>query len=251
MKSYLDACDVKLFKLGERKVPTAMLGTSPFCGAGQFGARAGVYYRKFYEQPQNMVRLIIASAELGVPAIHIVAYPRICQAVKQAERECKIELCALGTIGLGRLEDELEAMASLDAAGVALHAEIIDVNPRAVERYAEAIRGISAALGIATHEPWRTLPKLGETDLDFIMSPINKLGYMMGPKPKEVLDLLASIDTPIIAIKPLAAGGLKPNEAFEFLRNRVDAVAVGIASEVELVETWRAFKERFNPRAGI
>jgi len=251
LRSYLDFCDVELFRLGEHEVPVAMLGTSPFCGAGQFGARARVYYQTFYERPQNMVRLIVGSAKLGVPAVHVVAYPRICHAVEAAAKACGIELCVIGTIGLGEPTDELKNVMALNAAGIALHAEVIDHDLREVERYAAAIRGAGAAVGIATHRPWKTLPKLREVDVDFIMAPVNKLGYMMGPRPEETLQLSSSLKLPIVAIKPLAAGELKPAEAFDFLRARVDAVAVGITSEDELAETWQAVKKHFTRRAGI
>ncbi|MDI6819684.1 MAG: hypothetical protein QMC89_02105 [Candidatus Hodarchaeaceae archaeon] len=251
MRSYLDFCDVGLFRLGEREVPVAMLGTSPFCGAGQFGARAMVYYQTFYERPQNMVRLISDSAELGVPAVHVVAYPRICQAVEAAAKACGIELCVIGTIGLGELMDEFKNMVALNAAGIALHAGVIDHDLREVERCATAIRDAGAAVGVATHQPWKTLPKLCEVDVDFVMAPVNKLGYMMGPRPEETLRLLSSIKLPVVAIKPLAAGELKPAEAFDFLRARVDAVAVGIASKGELAETWQAIKKHFTRRAGV
>lgn len=251
MRSYLDLCDVELFRLGEREVPVAMLGTSPFCGAGQFGARARVYYRTFYEQPQNMVRLIVDSVELGVPAVHVVAYPRICQAVEAAAKACDIELCVIGTVGLGELIEELKNMMALNAVGIALHAEVIDHNPHEVKKYAATIREAGAAVGVTTHQPWKTLPKLREVDVDFVMAPVNKLGYMMGPRPEETLQLSSSLKLPIIAIKPLAAGELKPAEAFDFLRARVDAVAVGIASKDELAETWQAVKKHFTRRAGV
>ncbi|MEM2907846.1 MAG: hypothetical protein QXP65_01400 [Candidatus Hadarchaeales archaeon] len=250
MRSYVDACDVELFELKGRELPVAILGTSPFCGAGQFGSRAELYYRTFYEHPQNMVRLIVASAGLGVPAVHVVAYPRICWAVAEASRACDIKLCVLGTVGLLDPMDELKLLLSLGAVGVAVHADIVDRDPSSVERYAEAIREGGAAVGAATHRPWKTLSRIRELDLDFVMAPVNKSGYMMGPRPGETLELLRSLKVPIIAIKPLAAGGLRPEEAFEFLSSRVDAVAVGIASEEELIETWRAVKEHFTRRGG-
>ncbi|MCS7131741.1 MAG: hypothetical protein NZ934_03315 [Hadesarchaea archaeon] len=250
MRSYLDACDVELFELKGRKLPVAMLGTSPFCGAGQFGSRAELYYRKFYEHPQNMVHLIAAAAKLGVPAVHVVAYPNICRAVAEASKACDIKLCVLGTIGLLDPLDELESLLALDAVGVAVHADIVDRDPSSVERYASAARDGGAAIGVATHRPWKTLRRIRGMDLDFVMAPVNKSGYMMGPRPNETLELLRSLGVPIIAIKPLAAGELKPNEAFEFLSSRVDAVAVGIASEEELIETWQAIKEHFTRREG-
>jgi len=250
LRSYLDACDVGLFELKGRKLPVAMLGTSPFCGAGQFGPRAELYYKTFYERPQNMVRLIAASAELGVPAVHVVAYPKICWAVSEASRACGIELCILGTMGLLDPVRELKRLLALGAIGVSVHADIVDGDPSSVQRYAAVIRGGGAAVGVATHRPWRTLAVIRGLDLDFVMAPVNKLGYMMGPRPGETLELLRSLEVPIIAIKPLAAGELRPDEAFEFLSSRVDAVAVGIASEKELEETWRAVKKHFTRREG-
>ncbi|MCD4843866.1 MAG: hypothetical protein K8R25_05200 [Methanosarcinales archaeon] len=37
-------------------IPQIMLSTSPFIGAGQFGARSMEYKRTFYGQPENRTK---------------------------------------------------------------------------------------------------------------------------------------------------------------------------------------------------
>lgn len=240
--------EIETFELGRHKVPVAMLGTSPFCGAGQFGGRAAIYYQKFYERPKNMVRLIEKSVELGIPAVQVIPYPRISEAVRDAQNSTGSRIYVVGTIGLENVERELETLIELDAAGIAVHASIADGEPEMAEELLESIRETGAAAGIATHEPWRSVARAKSMRMDFLHAPVNEAGYMMGPNPSETLRKLENFRKPIIAIKPLAAGRSDPEEAFEFLSGRVEGVAVGITSEEEMEETWGALRKKFTSR---
>lgn len=61
-----------------------MMGTSPFIGAGQFGSKALEYRRLFFEQPENMTKLFVKSAELGVKAVQLVGYEPLVSALQKA-----------------------------------------------------------------------------------------------------------------------------------------------------------------------
>ena len=66
-------------------LPRLMLGTSPFIGAGQFGSKALEYRRLFFEKPENMTRLFVHSAKLGVKAVQLVGYQPLVAALRKAQ----------------------------------------------------------------------------------------------------------------------------------------------------------------------
>ncbi|TKJ28559.1 MAG: hypothetical protein CEE40_11360, partial [Chloroflexi bacterium B3_Chlor] len=53
----------------------------------------------------------------------------------------------------------------------------------------------------------------------------------------------------IIAIKPLAAGRLSPQEGIEYVSDRAAGLAVGVASREEAEETFGIAKEHFGLQA--
>lgn len=54
--------------LKNRKIPRLLLGTSPFIGAGQFGAKASYYYSTLYKKPHNMYKIIKNHGKLVLKA---------------------------------------------------------------------------------------------------------------------------------------------------------------------------------------
>ncbi len=65
--------------------PRLMLGTSPFIGAGQFGSKSLNYRRQFFDTPDNMTRLFVHSAKLGIKAVQLVGYQPLVAALRKAE----------------------------------------------------------------------------------------------------------------------------------------------------------------------
>ncbi len=109
--------------------------------------------------------------------------------------------------------------------------------------------------GLVTHMPFKTTKNLLKSPIldlfDIYMVPVNKLGYLMDTSTfmedtrLEFRELMYKIDKIIIAKKILAAGILKPEEAFDFLKtlDYVDMIALGIASPSEAEETFKLVKE--------
>ena len=136
--------------------------------------------------------------------------------------------------------------------------EIIDVVPRQfiVDGYdwnltsniLSQINDTSAASGLITAFPNKTTDLLMDNPVldlfDYYMVPINKLAYMMDipsflPKERQEFKVkIEKLDKKIIATRILAAGILKPAEAFDFLNtlDYVDLVTFGVASKKEVVE---------------
>lgn len=224
------------------RIPRILLGTSPFIGAGQFGSRAFQYYSHFYEHPENMVKIIGKSADLGVRGIHVFPYTPIVKAVKLAEHDLKLELTVLGTV---RPEDpygDIKILQGLRTVAMLLHAEITDShNPNKINELLNQIRQSGSLAGVVTHTPLATLTWLQKADLEIgmIMLPFNKLGRFMDSTPDKTLEIARRIGKPLIGKKVLAAGELSPREGLEYaFKNGIKTVAIGISSEAEAEETF-------------
>jgi len=79
-----------------------------------------------------------------------------------------------------------------------------------------------------------------------ILAPFNKVGFQMIPSIEECEETLLKIREPnVIALSVLAAGYLKPKEAFEYIAglHNVRGVAVGVSKEKHAVETFGLLRE--------
>lgn len=221
------------------------MGTSPFMGAGQFGNRSRIYYETFWNKPENMVRLFMVAIELGFDGIQAVAYPRILDALYVARQKTGQHIPIIASVPPREIQESLWNLADMKAEVVLAHGAITDKAVMsndfdALANFAKQVRNF-AIPGAATHSPNETLPRLLKSDLEleYLMTPLNAIGKFVN----DLEDLLKIINengsnTKIIAMKPLAAGEIAPQEAFDFLfqQKGVDAIAVGITSIEEANE---------------
>lgn len=73
-----------------------------------------------------------------------------------------------------------------------------------------------------------------------IMAPFNKIGYQMNPSREKCEEVLKEYDVDIIAMATLAAGHIKPEEAYEYLFTlpNIKSVVVGTSNKAHAKETF-------------
>lgn len=228
-------------------IPQLMLGTSPFIGAGQFGLKAYEYRARFYDNEANMTRLFVAAARREVKAVQLIVYEPLVNALRAAIAELDEELFVAATIPSGRRFESLLALIKpLKPAVIAIHALSADALDPRIPGWIKQIRAAGASPAAATHCPGETIPELDRAglELEAYLAPLNTIGYAMVPDYESTLAALERTDKRVIAIKPLAAGRLTPTPAlFKFIYAHADAACVGIASEVEMNETFAAARQ--------
>ena len=93
---------------------------------------------------------------------------------------------------------------------------------------------------LATHHAGSTIPVLETSEIRFdgYVTPVNMLGVMMLPTQELAVKAIRNAKKPVIAIKPLAGGRIRPNEAFKYVyrERRIDSCMVGVSSEEEVDE---------------
>lgn len=225
------------------KLPLILVGTSPFIGAGQFGRRAYVYYKRFYGKPQK-VREVLEEAYLqGVRAVQALLFQHILEAILLLKRD-GLEFKVWASLQPYSSEKDLTFLKKLEVEGAAIHGETSDsLDVEHVSFLLKKIKGEGYYAGMAIHSPKSVIPWLLKTglDVDFIIVPFNKLGVFMDVKPNQLLNLLRELGKPVMAMKTLAAGLLNPAEALKevFSRPEISSAAIGVASREEAAETFK------------
>ena len=126
---------------------------------------------------------------------------------------------------------------------------------RLISKILTEINNTDSLSGIVTAFPSRTTDLLKDNlDLnlfDFYMIPLNSISYMMdinafnASQRQEFVDRVLSLNKKIIATRILAAGILKPSEAFTFFKNvdYVDAISIGVGKIEDAMEDFRLLNE--------
>jgi hypothetical protein len=243
-------------KIRDKEIPRVLLGTSPFIGAAQFGHRARLYQLDFYKHPENIFKIIRSSYEHGIKGIQIIPYEPVIEAVKLAISD-GCELNIVGTVRPGHENEDITLLSKLKSSAMLLHAEITDkMDWNFLIDTLNAINEKKTLSGLATHQPFKTMKNLLTSPIldlfEIFMLPVNKLGYLMdsmdyGPSERVQLEnLVKKLNKKVIAKKILAAGILKPEEAFNYLKtlDYVDMITLGIASETEVRQTFELLSKK-------
>ncbi len=243
-------------QIGKGRIPRVLLGTSPFIGSGQFGSRAALYHSHFYRNPQNIAEIIFKAVDFGVTGLQVLPFRPIFNALKAVEGKVKEKLTIVGTIGPDDPLENIRSFQVFNTVAMVLHGEITD--SRDSLRISELLNSVHAAgylAGLATHRPFSTLNWLLEAglDIDLLMLPFNKLGMFMDADPVRVAEAIERLGKPVIGKKVLAAGYLSPQEALTYMVQLgcIDSVALGVASEQEVKETFAAAATAFSGMVSV
>jgi len=245
MKNFQENYKFGKFIVDEIEFPKVLIGTSPFIGAGQFGFKSIVYYKRFYLNPKNISKLLIEAIKKGCNAIQAIICPPIVSAIIEASFVSKVELFVCATIELKDLSYELEAIKKLNAKCILIHGSISDKKINELKNSFEKIKNFNpkAIIGVATHNPGKTINEfIRIPEIKVILSPINSIGDFMNPSAETTLTSIKNArekGIKVIGMKTLAAGKIHPKNAFEYISDKVDGVAIGVASSKELSETLK------------
>ncbi len=244
--NWKERCEVPIIRVEGVEIPRVLIGSSPFIGAGQFGARSVDYYNTF-SNPENIAKLLITAADLGLPAVHIIPYETVVEGVRIAEKETGITFYKSGST----LPDAKASITELQQLGVDIvfiHGVITDrMNIHSIQNIEEHILAKGMIPGVAIHN---TLPVLAwlrdhheSLTLKTILVPYNLSGTFVGDMGK-AQRLMKELNMNVFAMKPLAAGALPPEEAFQFVfETKLVKVAIfGVASEAEVQHSITAVK---------
>ena len=253
-----------------KSIPQTILGYGPFMAELYFGHRSRLYLDDLYNNPQNIAEVIIESYNQGVRAINLVNDDNLLKAYDIAVSEgCEMKVIA--TIGKSDVDylnpnyevakevdwdEDIDLFSQYDCPVMLVDEFITDgYDWSLTSRILNRIDDAGALSGLVTAFPMRTTEMIVQNldmDLfDFYMIPYNSLSYMMdisafnASQRQEFIEKIVGLNKKIIATRILAAGVLKPQEAFTFYKNVdfVDAICMGVASVSEASEDFKLLKE--------
>jgi hypothetical protein len=254
----------------EKVIPQTILGYGPFMAELYYGHRSRLYLDDLYNNPQNAAEVIMESYNQGVRAINLVNDSNLLEAYDIAVSEgCEMKVIA--TIGKSDVDylnpnyevakevdwdEDIDLFSQYDCPLMLVDEFITDAYDwRLTSRILNRINETGALSGLVTAFPSKTSDLLEDNldmDLfDFYMIPYNSLSYMMdisafnASQRQEFIDKIKKLNKKIIATRILAAGVLKPKEAFTFYENVdfVDAICMGVAKVEEASEDFNLLKE--------
>ena len=257
-------------KYNGKVIPQTILGYGPFMAELHYGHRSRLYLDDLYNNPHNIAEIIIESYNHGVRAINLVNDNNLLKAYDIAVSE-DCEMKVIATIGKSDVDylnpnyevakevdwdDDIELFSQYDCPVMLVDEFITDgYDWRLTSKILNRINDSGALSGLITAFPSKTsdlLPDNLDMDLfDFYMIPYNSLSYMMditsfkASERQEFIDKIKSLNKKIIATRILAAGVLKPEEAFTFYKNTdfVDAICMGVAKVSEACEDFEMLKK--------
>lgn len=253
-----------------KSIPQTILGYGPFMAEPYFGHRSRLYQLDLYDNPQATAEVIVEAYDKGVRAINLVNNQNLLKAYDIASNQgCEMKVIA--TIGKSDVDylnpnyevacevdwdEDIELFSAYDTPLMLVDEFIVDgYNWRLTSKILEEINKTGSLSGLVTAFPSKTTDKLTDNlDMnlfDFYMIPLNSISYMMDinafntSQRQEFVDRLLKLNKKIIATRILAAGVLKPKEAFTFFKNidYVDAISIGVAKVSEACEDFELLKE--------
>ncbi|MHA1268271.1 MAG: hypothetical protein ACTSPY_00670 [Candidatus Helarchaeota archaeon] len=228
-----------MFELNGIKLPTLMIGTSPFMGAGQFGVKGIEWRYKFLNNPNLMSELMTRAYECGALGVEMVDVGKIFEAIKLVRKKISSYTVIASThwsnLNIQKLVDVCKSKV------IFLHGSISDKRElETINNFFDQIKEYKNVIpGIATHEPVRTIQFIQENKIncDIFLIPFNKAGFLMDDK-RKLEEIVDNNSASFIAMKPLAAGRLHPDEAFEYItEHNISGAAIGLVSIKEIEET--------------
>lgn len=253
-----------------KTIPQTILGYGPFMAELYYGHRSRLYLDDLYTNPQNISQVIQEAYDQGVRAINLVNDDNLLKAYDLAA-DAGCEMKVIATIGKSDVDylnpnyevakevdwdEDIELFSSYGCPLMLVDEFIVDgYDWRLTSKILNMINDSGSLSGLVTAFPSRTSDLLLENldmDLfDFYMIPYNSLSYMMdisafnASQRQEFIDKIKKLNKKIIATRILAAGVLKPKEAFTFYKNVdfVDAICMGIAKVSEAKEDFELLKK--------
>lgn len=258
------------FEYKGKTIPQCILGYGPFMAELYYGHRSRLYLDDLYNNPQNISQVIVEAYNCGVRAINLVNDSNLLEAYDLAVSEgCRMKV--IPTIGKSDVDylnpnyeiaketdwdEDIELFSQYDCPLMIVDEFITDAYDwRLTSKILDRIADAGSLSGLSTAFPSRTsdllMDNLNMDSFDFYMIPYNSLSYMMdisafnASQRQEFIDKIVKLNKKIIATRVLAAGVLKPKEAFTFYKNVdfVDAICIGVAKVEEAREDFELLKE--------
>ncbi|MFC1735797.1 hypothetical protein ACFL1X_06750 [Candidatus Hydrogenedentota bacterium] len=247
--------------VGGISVSRLVIGTNWFLGYTHCTQAKSNFIKERFSDYRKIADIIEVFFRAGVDTtIGSVQLEQFRDGVREAEQRTGVKSIVMSTPSFktgprtpvdGFDPDEVECTLNIEAEGGATiclpHMNTTDKmvdecsrELRKMDQLCAAIRAHGMVPGLSTHLP-QSIIYADETDLDVetYVSIFNSMGFLMPIEVDWVARMIQKAKKPVLTIKPLAAGQLRPLQGLTFSWNTVrdrDMVAVGTMTPGEAAE---------------
>ncbi len=243
--------------VGGLSLPRMIIGTNWFFGYSHCTPAKNQLIKQSFSNSKALADVLEVFLRAGVNAVMGYADgPNLQDAKKDAEDRVGKELILIATPGLpltteGLVFDEvariLDANAKLGARICMPHTSVTDVlvdrltrRIRQMDIVCRMIRERGMIPGLSTHLP-ESIIFADESGLDVetYIAIYNAMGFMMPLEVDWTAQIIHNAKKPVMTIKPMAAGQIRPFQALNFVWNTIrpqDMVTVGTMTPAEANE---------------
>jgi hypothetical protein len=260
--------------VGGVSVSRMIIGTNWFLGWSHTTAAKDKYIQTHIKDRKRIADIIEVFMRAGVDTIMgNIAVPEMYDAVKEAEDRTGRKCIIVSTPGFPVNPDVLTKGWNLDAVAKVLDNEVKhgcsicmphqSTTDCLVDRVTRKIRGMDKICqmtrergmvpGLSCHMPEAIIfADESGLDVETYISLFNSMGFLMQVEVDWIASIIREAKKPVMTIKPMAAGQLRPFQALTFVWNAIrdqDMVTVGTMSPdeaQELIEISLGILERRN-----
>lgn len=185
-----------------------------------------------------MLEILEASYAKGARGIEVIPSGKILEA---AQIMCEIysDYIITGSTHPG-IDPRIDMLIEKGAKLIFVHGMISDEKGTGLLRILDEISDYGIIPGVATHDPIQTIRYCLENSLNVrvFLIPFNTNGFLMG-NAKELEKIVDNNkDFYFIGMKALAAGGIKPDIAFQYIsKHNICAVTIGMVTKQQAEES--------------
>jgi len=247
--------------VGGISVSRMIIGTNWFLGWSHCTAAKDKFIREKIKNRKKIADIIEAFLKGGVDTIMgMIKIPQLYDAIQDAQDRTGKKVIVIATPGftinektptdgfdLSEAADILDSLVKLGAAICMPHQSTTDAmvdrctrKIRRMETLCKMIRDRGIIPGLSTHMP-ETIIYADESGLDVetYISIFNAMGFLMPIEVDWVAKVIQNARKPVMTIKPMAAGQIRPLQGLTFVWNTIrprDMVVVGAMTPDEAAE---------------
>ena len=262
-------------EVGGLSLSRMIIGTNWMMGFSHCTPSKDALIKELAGHRKGMADILEVFFRAGVDTIMgLIDREPMADAIKEAEDRTGVKAIVVSTpifavnrdtptkgLDMGEVDRILDAQARLGAAFVMPHQATTDA---LVDRCTREIRHMGALCksirdrgmipGLSTHMP-ESIIYADETGLDVetYISMYNAMGFLMQVEVDWIASVIRNAKKPVMTIKPMAAGQIRPFQALNFVWNTIrdcDMVTVGTLTPdeaKELIELSLSILERRDP----
>lgn len=244
--------------IGNISVSRMVIGSNWFMGCSHVTAAKDEYICEHIKNRKTIADIMEVFVRAGIDTVMtcLTSHPIMVEAIQETEDRTGSRMIAISTpafkltpngVDWDEAERLLDKQASLGSKILMPHQSTTDTlldrlirKIRDMDKLCAMIRERGMEPGLSTHMP-EAITIADRTDLDVstYISMYNAMGFLMQVEVDWVSRLIQRAKKPVITIKPMAAGHIRPFQALTFVWNTIrdqDMVTVGTMSPREAEE---------------